>query len=732
MATNNNLILDNLNGEYVKFYATNNGALKTLLNNSGNIIIYQDSQNENRIYTYLGDVLLSSGVGFVDEQSFKDFVDQYAYSSLLLNEHSEEIERLNYYVDKNIENIANLTNSYIEIPNTEIKVPVNSMFFNRIIPEYKSPEIISEDGYIEYTTSEFSLNPRFNKNHIAYLNNSSFKVPKNCLINKIHRNVVVKNNDEIITYYSSKIHVSQNEINTFISKINGSKNITGVSNIDINEYDYRDNNNEGVLSYNSNDISKSDISSKLICSSSYIYTSGTLNLKNNAIFKEANISNDKAYINVDVEATYTNVYSFEHFKFPTKLMLSDLYAYNYSYITTYTINNNNNTYAYTYTIIDDLDKRICITPPYTNNKDKIKNEFYIHKDFFIEKVEMFDNETQNFENISGLTIIDNTHTGDNNNKYVINTGKYYNNDIYVKLNKRNNLLINKGNNYSGLSWNAIQNDEYTHSNWITYNETITSSNISYLVNLTPITYNFYSADINYNNIITGSYLENKNFMNNESVLFIPKYYKDKCIVANYNYLNNEGQPETDSNRIMLGYNFTYTSVQYKDIEYAYIAYIDNNAYNNIGNYSYIYFDYDIVYIGNSKLTNPTENAYNIFTGTDNITITGNTTYILNKNYHKIQYETSYKYMGNILTLPYNYTPTGYLYRTDLAGIKQSLDIVMIGENNHDLFKYSKTKYYDYEIICNTSTGFERGILNGTSLNNPEIKIYIEITNDINK
>ena len=692
MANNNNIILDNLNGEYVKFYATNNGALKTLLNNSGNIIIYQDTtQNgENRIYTYLGDVLLSSGVGFTDEYSYKAFMDAAHDAYTLLDEHSSYISYLQEVVKLNQQAVENLSESHINIPGTTEQIKLSYLLFNKIIPEYKTPEIIKESSYIEYTTNEYSADSRFSPKYIAYSHDSSFIVPKNCYISLINRNAVVKNNDEIITYYSSRIQKNKDNVGYCISKLNGSKN-SSIDSFNIIDYSYY-NNDSYISSYDYNNINNSNIDVKTVSYLSYLYTSGTIKIKNEIFFKNIYTSDNITYINKYVMQNV--IPSYEHFKLPTKLMLSDLYIHNYPYITTYTYNNDNKVYSYIYNIINAINERICITNAYTNNIKKAKNECFIHKDFFVEKVEMYDIDNQKFQNISGLCIIDNNYNNPNFNKYIINTGRYYNSNIYLTLNK--NIPGLKGNNYSGLSWNTIQNNDYNHSHWITYGETITSSNISYLVNLTPITYNFTdkidpNKIINYNSEIS---LQEKNR------LYIPKFYKDKSVLT-----------ISQNNKVEFGYNLPdETITYYKDIEYSYF---------DVTNYLGIKFNYDIIYLGNNILTNPEDNV-----NFSNITqILKNTVHFIDSNiHHNLVYSSSNYNDVSYLTLPNNYTVTGYLSIIDNDyEIKQALDIYVTGENEK-LFTYTTNRYYNYRI--------NKDNYNNLDTVGKTVKINLYITNDI--
>lgn len=692
MANNNNIILDNLNGEYVKFYATNNGALKTLLNNSGNIIIYQDTtQNgENRIYTYLGDVLLSSGVGFTDEYSYKAFMDAAHDAYTLLDEHSSYISYLQEVVKLNQQAVENLSESHINIPGTTEQIKLSYLLFNKIIPEYKTPEIIKESSYIEYTTNEYSADNRFSPKYIAYSHDSSFIVPKNCYISLINRNAVVKNNDEIITYYSSRIQKNKDSVGYCISKLNGSKN-SSVDSFNIIDYSYY-NNDSYISSYDYNNINSSNIDIKTVSYLSYLYTSGTIKIKNEIFFKNIYTSDNITYINKYV--MQNAIPSYEHFKLPTKLMLSDLYIHNYPYITTYTYNNDNKVYSYIYNIINALNERICITNAYTNNIKKAKNECFIHKDFFVEKVEMYDIDNQKFQNISGLCIIDNNYNNPNFNKYIINTGRYYNSNIYLTLNK--NIPGLKGNNYSELSWNTIQNNDYNHSHWITYGETITSSNISYLVNLTPITYNFTdkidpNKIINYNSEIS---LQEKNR------LYIPKFYKDKSVLT-----------ISQNNKVEFGYNLPdETITYYKDIEYSYF---------DVTNYLGIKFNYDIIYLGNNILTNPEDNV-----NFSNITqILKNTVHFIDSNiHHNLVYSSSNYNDVSYLTLPNNYRVTGYLSIIDNDyEIKQALDIYVTGENEK-LFTYTTNRYYNYRI--------NKDNYNNLDTAGKTVKINLYITNDI--
>ena len=692
MANNNNIILDNLNGEYVKFYATNNGALKTLLNNSGNIIIYQDTtQNgENRIYTYLGDVLLSSGVGFTDEYSYNAFMDVARNAYTLLDKHSTYISYLQEVVKLNQQAVENLSESHINIPGTTEQIKLSYLLFNKIIPEYKTPEIIKESSYIEYTTNEYSVDSRFSPKYIAYSHDSSFIVPKNCYISLINRNAVVKNNDEIITYYSSRIQKNKDNVGYCISKLNGSKN-SSIDSFNIIDYSYY-NNDSYISSYDYNNINNSNIDVKTVSYLSYLYTSGTIKIKNEIFFKNIYTADDITYINKYV--MQNAIPSYEHFKLPTKLMLSDLYIHNYPYITTYTYNNDNKVYSYIYNIINALNERICITNAYTNNVNKAKNECFIHKDFFVEKVEMYDIDNQKFQNISGLCIIDNNYNNPNFNKYIINTGRYYNSNIYLTLNK--NIPGLKGNNYSELSWNTIQNNDYNHSHWITYGETITSSNISYLVNLTPITYNFTdkidpNKIINYNSEIS---LQEKNR------LYIPKFYKDKSVLT-----------ISQNNKVEFGYNLPdETITYYKDIEYSYF---------DVTNYLGIKFNYDIIYLGNNILTNPEDNV-----NFSNITqILKNTVHFIDSNiHHNLVYSSSNYNDVSYLTLPNNYTVTGYLSIIDNDyEIKQALDIYVTGENEK-LFTYTTNRYYNYRI--------NKDNYNNLDTAGKTVKINLYITNDI--
>lgn len=691
MANNNNIILDNLNGEYVKFYATNNGALKTLLNNSGNIIIYQDTtQNgENRIYTYLGDVLLSSGVGFTDEYSYKAFMDAAQNAYTVLDKHSSYISYLQEVVKLNQQAVENLSESHINIPGTTEQIKLSYLLFNKIIPEYKTPEIIKESSYIEYTTNEYSADSRFSPKYIAYSHDSSFIVPKNCYISLINRNAVVKNNDEIITYYSSRIQKNKDNVGYCISKLNGSKN-SSIDSFNIIDYSYY-NNDSYISSYDYNNINNSNIDVKTVSYLSYLYTSGTIKIKNEIFFNNIYTADDITYINKYV--TQNRIPSYEHFKLPTKLMLSDLYIHNYPYITTYTYNNDNKVYSYIYNIINALNERICITNAYTNNVNKAKNECFIHKDFFVEKVEMYDIDNQKFQNISGLCIIDNNYNNPNFNRYIINTGRYYNSNIYLTLNK--NIPGLEGNNYSGLSWNTIQNNDYNHSHWITYNE-ITSSNISYLVNLTPITYNFTdkidpNKIINYNSEIS---LQEKNR------LYIPKFYKDKSVLT-----------ISQNNKVEFGYNLPdETITYYKDIEYSYF---------DVTNYLGIKFNYDIIYLGNNILTNPEDNV-----NFSNITqILKNTVHFIDSNiHHNLVYSSSNYNDVSYLTLPNNYTVTGYLSIIDNDyEIKQALDIYVTGENEK-LFTYTTNRYYNYRI--------NKDNYNNLDTAGKTVKINLYITNDI--
>ena len=72
-----NMILNNINGEYVKFYYTTNSILPQTLKRTGAIIIYDNKSFHNPINSYdtsynsiyLGGELIMGGIGFGDIKS---------------------------------------------------------------------------------------------------------------------------------------------------------------------------------------------------------------------------------------------------------------------------------------------------------------------------------------------------------------------------------------------------------------------------------------------------------------------------------------------------------------------------------------------------------------------------------------------------------------------------------------------------------------------------------------
>jgi hypothetical protein len=216
-----NMILNNINGEYVKFYYTTNSILPQTLKRTGAIIIYDNKSFHNPINSYdtsynsiyLGGELIMGGIGFGDIKSKEKAVT-------ILGEWDD----LKNTVDVNFKDLSNqikhLLNTDINNYETTISgdnvfsgetsgsYKINKAVFDAIEAQYKPAEILSEINTVKY----YFNNNEEPKESTSY-NGDPVNVPVGATIKKVSKTVNIKlNHDSVSSFLSSyNYYTSKNE-----------------------------------------------------------------------------------------------------------------------------------------------------------------------------------------------------------------------------------------------------------------------------------------------------------------------------------------------------------------------------------------------------------------------------------------------------------------------------------------------------------------------------------------
>lgn len=266
----NNINNINLNGEYVKFYYTTNKVLPDLLKNTGALVVYnniEEGTDKPQNYIYLGGELLSSGIGFHDEDIKNNLIninDEY-YIRMAYNE--GQITDI-YNKIKKIDSTAlfeggNINECLISTYLTETGVESNNIeltsLFNIVEQKYE-PAYISEEittiKYVELTSENINLkyspenNQQYTTQTVVIDNNTDIiNLPIGTLITEINKRIKIDLCDEtrisymmVTSYYNNPYDIYNSSYESIIDRkvynktnINSNYTLTNIVNIDYKE-----------------------------------------------------------------------------------------------------------------------------------------------------------------------------------------------------------------------------------------------------------------------------------------------------------------------------------------------------------------------------------------------------------------------------------------------------------------------------------------------------------------
>lgn len=397
-----NTVLNNINGEYVKFYYTTNSILPQTLKRTGAIVIYDNKNfHTEKINSYdlsynsiyLGGELIIGGIGFSDLTSrekaikilgewdgFKTYTeskfDELSYS--ILNALNVDLSQTN----------AKISGDNLIDVNDKKEFYINQTIFDTIESQYKPAEILDEENEIKY----FELGnyaQHTGKITVSSHNNEPINLPIGARVHSVSKKVKIKLNDDTLSYLSgSYIYYNgknwtdflNNSYNNGLNVISPTDSKTDIFNIELtheygnnDEYYVSENENQKILTYNSLWFTGTDLNNdKIIKELSYynvfkptnkVEKMGIKSIKN-VVLEHRHLLND-IIINPQPFIFYYNY-------FPNK---------NDNDIDTYTIFNNGDRKILSDKIIDILIKTGSTKFIFGIPKDYIINNIYYYENY---------------------------------------------------------------------------------------------------------------------------------------------------------------------------------------------------------------------------------------------------------------------------------------------------------------------------------------------------------------
>lgn len=680
------MVLNNINGEYVKFYYTTNSILPQTLKRTGAIVIYDNKNfhkekinNYDLSYNsiYLGGELIIGGIGFSDLRSREQAIK-------ILGEWDGFKASIDQNFNKLNEDIINALN--VDLSGTEAKVSgdnlinksdkkefyIHQAIFDTIESQYKPAEILDEVNKIEY----FELGNWGNhegKITVSSHNNEPIDLPIGAQVYSVSKKVKIKLNDDRLAsisgsyiYYNKQnweefLNNSYNKgVSVTFASNNGTSSNNDIVNIEL-IYNYENNSNnryyvsekpnQTILTYNSLFFIGTDINNDNIIKELSYYNVSTGRVENTGV---------KSIKNVVLE----------HRHFLNDIIINPkpfIFYYNYS-----SSSKNNN--ISTYTVFNYGDRKILSnkTTDILIKSGTTKFIFGIPKNYIINDIYYY----EDYNNINVKTNI---------------TSLFVKLDI-TELNSEEQNPVKKS------FINLYANKEYILKDGYEYNGKLNSNDNRYFE------YDFYSIDFgnnkNFNTDVT-IYIDFDNFQNKNITLLSKKDIVDSDSKVNLNFdkqngannwmmLHNDmylssnwlsGIDKTNYNNI-LGYKLKYLQISSEDYNKIFnYRFNENNLkkYYNDSRYSkempvfnidtYDYYKYNEIKLVNNSVNYP----YLIIDDSFNESI-----YIYDKNnYDRLDTKLTHKYIGNYIFTKF--------YELNFKDDK--LDNINLGNIDFELLKF---------------------------------------------
>lgn len=470
-----NTVLNNINGEYVKFYYTTNSILPQTLKRTGAIVIYDNKNfHKEKINSYdlsynsiyLGGELIIGGIGFSDLTSREKAIEILGEWDGFKSYTESKFDELSY-------NIINALN--VDISQTEAKVSadnlidennkkefyINQAIFDTIESQYKPAEILDEVNEIKYF--ELGNYGQYDeKITVSSHNNEHIDLPIGAKVHSVSKKVKIKLNDDTLSYLSgSYIYYNGQNWEDFLNNSynNGLNVISSIDNNTISSNDIV--NIELIYKYDDNNkyyVSETQNQKILIYNS--LWFTGT-DINNNKIIKEL------SYYNVfkpTDKVEKTGIKSIKNIVLEHRHLLNDIIINPKPFIFYYNcFSNKNDNGIHPYTIFNYGDRKIL--------SDKtidilIKNEatkfiFGIPKDYIINNIYYYENYNNIMvkTNITSLFVkLDITELNDSQ-KNTVKTPfiNLYANEEYILKDNQHNYTgqLNSNNRYCEYDFYSI-------------------------------------------------------------------------------------------------------------------------------------------------------------------------------------------------------------------------------------------------------------------------------------
>ena len=324
-----NNLLNNINGEYVKFYYTTNKVLPDLLKNTGALVVYnniEDKTTYTQNHIYLGGDLISTGIGFHDEaiknnlihiNEIWDSETSYFHNQIdKLYSYYSYFSSTALYEEGNI-NKCEITSNLVQDEEYSDSIKLTSLF--NIVEEDYKPAYISRDvTTITYTLINYeniTYNVNFFDTSYAIIDSIEhdhcIDLPVGTLITNIKKDITVELCDESeISYhcirysyqyagdiYSNTSYLDNKIFNKVINRPNNIENSSNYAKIkyEINFLKDRANIHNSVETY----MVHPD--ENILLDQIYLRTSGTLytdKLKNISLASKNNNRITKSDLNI--------------------------------------------------------------------------------------------------------------------------------------------------------------------------------------------------------------------------------------------------------------------------------------------------------------------------------------------------------------------------------------------------------------------------------------------------
>ena len=509
-----------LNGEYVKFYCSENTYMPQILKNTGSMIIVHKSSYDNN-YTYnelwLGDNFIATGHGFGNKdikevfdlygnsyEGYNSYLDykfdelQNAYNSSI--SHSDDL--YTYIVENYISSYGDASNAYII--HDSYSIPLSYLPLFNITPNYNDAEVTYTSAQIKgfnYATNNTGLQNNTNSSEVSevlaeglYNKNGIFYLPIGSTLKKLDIYATVSLND-----------VSKTNSSVFISYISNNIFTENTNPNDFIDYEYEDIysfENAYITSY---ETSKDNI--HITCELNNIYVKEGLFKIANSYIKYEGTTSYKYY--PALSEIGINIYSYENIIPSKNYSFGDIYVEGCLELTAYNAGNNassnisqaalhpntsSNNPNYKSSLIIDNCASIYANTGYVYIG--IPANYSIKTCKWLKKSNNYTNDIS-YVNWTGNIYMDsynisNNTSNDNNTKqyhYVCIDGSNYkyikynhyrtyipeSTQLYFELQKNSNIqnIIFSGTNNSNaincnninITNNFVQNEEYNTSHW---------------------------------------------------------------------------------------------------------------------------------------------------------------------------------------------------------------------------------------------------------------------------